>query len=252
MIIYKSKEEIEKMALSGRLVAEVISELKKNIQAGMSTFELDRIAEDLITRRHARPAFKGYKKGAFTYPCTLCTSINDQVVHGIPSKRKLKEGDLISIDVGVLLDGYYGDSAFTWGVGEVSDETGKLLRITEEALGLGIDQVVEGNHLSDIGHAIQAFVEPQGYSVVRDFVGHGIGANLHEEPQVPNFGPQGRGVKLKKGMVLAIEPMVNTGGCQVKILNDNWTVVTVDGSLSAHYEHTVAITEDGPRILSKL
>lgn len=252
MIVYKSREEIEKIAAASRLVAEVIQELKKNIQEGVTTLELDRIAEAFITRKKARPAFKGYKKGGLVYPCTLCTSINNEVVHGIPSRRKLKEGDLISIDVGCFNDGYYGDSAFTVGVGEVSDGAERLIRVTEEALYKGIEQVIEGNYLSDIGYAIQRFVEDHGYSVVRDFVGHGIGATLHEEPQVPNFGPPGKGVRLKKGMTLAVEPMVNTGGSAVKVLADNWTVITADGSLSAHYEHTVAITDEGPLILSKV
>ncbi len=250
MIIYKTSEEIEKMAVAGKLVAEVLEELKKNIREGITTLELDRIAEDLIIKSRARPAFKGYKKGGLVFPCTLCISLNNEVVHGIPSKRKLKKGELISIDVGVLKDGYYGDSAMTVGVGELAPEAEKLIKVCEEALYAGIDQAVEGNYLSDIGHAIQCLAENHGYSVVRDFVGHGIGTNLHEEPQVPNFGPSGRGVKLKRGMTLAIEPMVNVGGSSVKIRNDNWTVITSDGSLSAHFEHTVAITDEGPRILS--
>lgn len=252
MIIYKTEEEIEKMAAAGRLVAEVIQELKKNTREGITTLELDRIAEDLIIRRNARPAFKGYKKGGLVYPSTLCTSLNNEVVHGIPSKRKLKEGELISIDVGVIKEGYYGDSAFTMGVGELSPEAEKLVKVAEESLYVGIEQAVAGNYLSDIGHAIQSYVESYGFSVVREFVGHGIGTSLHEEPQVPNFGPPGRGVRLKRGMTLAIEPMVNIGGSAVRILDDDWTVMTVDGSLSAHFEHTVAITENRPRILSKL
>ncbi len=252
MIIYKSQEEIEKIATACRLVADVLEELKKNIREDITTKELDRIAEDLIIKGGAKPAFKGYKKGGLVFPSALCTSINSEVVHGIPSKRKLKKGDLISIDVGVLKDGYYGDSAFSAGVGQVNPEVEELIRIAEEALYLGIEQAVEGKYLSDIGHAIQSFVEDQGYSVVRDFVGHGIGANLHEEPQVPNFGPSGRGVRLREGMVLAIEPMVNVGDSAVTVKEDNWTAVTADGSLSAHCEHTVAINGIRPRILSEL
>lgn len=252
MIIYKTEEEIEKLAAAGRLVAEVIQELKKNIREGITTLELDKIAEDLILSRNARPAFKGYKKGGLVYPSTLCTSLNNEVVHGIPSKRKLKGGELISIDVGVIKEGYYGDSAFTMGVGELSPEAEKLVKVAEDSLYVGIEQAVAGNYLSDIGHAIQSYVESYGFSVVHEFVGHGIGTSLHEEPQVPNFGPPGRGVRLKRGMTLAIEPMVNIGGSAVRILDDNWTVITVDGSLSAHFEHTVAITENSPRILSKL
>lgn len=248
MIICKSPEEIKKMRRSNGIVAECLLKLKKEIKPGVKTIELDRIAEDFILKREAKPAFKGYKG----FPNTLCTSINKEVVHGIPSNRELNEGDIISIDMGVLKDGYYGDAAVTLGVGKISEQAKKLLELTEKALYLGIDKAKEGNHLSDISHTIQAFIENNSFSVVKAFVGHGIGTGLHEEPQIPNFGPPGHGPKLKEGMVLAIEPMVNAGGSSVNVLEDKWTVVTADGSLSAHFEHTIVITKNGSEILSQV
>ncbi len=249
MIILKTPEEIEIMAQASKLVAETLEALKKEIRPGITTEQLDRFAEEFIIARGGRPAFKGYRN----YPKTLCTSVNEQVVHGIPSKRPLKEGDIVGIDLGVIVDGFYGDAAITVAVGAVSPEAARLMKVTEEALYLGIEQAVVGNRLSDISHAIQRHVEAAGYSVVTDFVGHGIGRQLHEEPQVPNCGKPGQGPRLQSGMVLAIEPMVNMGGSAVRILDDQWTAVTKDGSLSAHFEHTIAIQPSGPaRILTKL
>ncbi|MBI4640896.1 MAG: type I methionyl aminopeptidase [Candidatus Tectomicrobia bacterium] len=247
MIILKSAEEIEKIRASCRLVAETLKELEAAIEPGITTLELDRLAESSIVKHGALPAFKGYRG----FPYTLCASINEEVVHGFPSKRKLKRGDIISLDLGVLYDGYYGDKAITVGVGGVSEEARRLLEVTRQSLYIGIQQIRVGGNLSDISHAIQSYAEGYGYSVVRDFVGHGIGAKLHEEPQIPNFGPPGKGPKLRPGMVLAIEPMVNVGGSEVKILEDNWTAVTKDQKLSAHFEHTVAVTSEGVDILSE-
>ncbi|MBI3327933.1 MAG: type I methionyl aminopeptidase [Nitrospinae bacterium] len=246
MIILKSKDEIEKMRSASRVVAEVLQELRKAVRPGMTTLELDAIAERGIRGRGAIPAFKGYRG----FPNTLCVSVNEQVVHGIPSKRRLKEGDLVGLDLGAIWEGYYGDAAVTVTVGRAAPEAEDLLTTTREALHAGINQARPGNHLSDISHAIQTYAEARGYSVVRAFVGHGIGTALHEEPQLPNFGPPSRGPRLKAGMVLAIEPMVNIGEAEVEILDDGWTVVTADGQLSAHFEHTIAITERGPEILS--
>lgn len=248
MIILKSKREIDKMRVSNRMVADILHELKAEMQPGITTRELDRLAEEKIRQRGAIPAFKGYRG----FPASICTSVNEEVVHGIPSKRVLKEGDLLSIDIGVLYDGYYGDSAITVGIGKIDAEAGKLLRVTEEALYAGIEQAQVGGFLSDISHAIQQYVEKHHYSVVKVFVGHGIGTSLHEEPQIPNFGPPGRGPKLREGMVLAIEPMVNIGGSDVEILEDKWTVVTADRTRSAHFEHTIALTEEGVEILTLL
>jgi len=249
MIILKTPGEIEVMAKASRVVAETLEVLKKAVRVGVTTDELDTLAEAEILARGAKPAFKGYRN----YPKTLCASVNEQVVHGIPSKRKLKEGDIIGLDLGAIVDGFYGDSAVTVMIGEVSDKTAKLVRVTEEALMIGIEQAVVGRRLSDISHAIQHHVEAAGYSVVTEFVGHGIGRQLHEEPQVPNYGRPGQGPRLQGGMVLAIEPMVNMGGSAVRVLDDRWTTVTADGSLSAHFEHTIAIQESGPaRILSQL
>ncbi|NJN68922.1 MAG: type I methionyl aminopeptidase [Nitrospira sp.] len=223
--------------------------VKKAVRPGISTEELDRIAEEEIRVRGALPAFKGYRN----YPKTLCASVNDQVVHGIPSQRKLKEGDIIGLDLGAIVGGFYGDSAVTLAVGAVPGTTEKLVQVTKEALYLGIQQAVVGNRLSDISHAVQEHVEASGFSVVTEFVGHGIGRHLHEEPQVPNYGKPGQGPRLQPGMVLAIEPMVNIGRSAVRVLDDRWTAVTVDGSLSAHFEHTIAIQPTGtPRILSQL
>jgi len=249
MIILKTPGEIEVMAKASRVVAETLEVLKKAVRVGVTTDELDALAEAEILARGAKPAFKGYRN----YPKTLCASVNEQVVHGIPSKRKLKEGDIIGLDLGAIVDGFYGDSAVTVMIGEVSDKTAKLVRVTEKALMIGIEQAVVGRRLSDISHAIQHHVETAGYSVVTEFVGHGIGRQLHEEPQVPNYGRPGQGPRLQGGMVLAIEPMVNMGGSAVQVLDDRWTAVTADGSLSAHFEHTIAIQASGPaRILSQL
>lgn len=249
MIILKTPEEIEVMAQASKLVAETLEALKKEVRPGVTTEQLDRFAEEFIVARGGRPAFKGYRN----YPKTLCASVNEQVVHGIPSKRPLKEGDIVGLDLGAIVGGFYGDAAMTLAVGTVSPEAARLIKVTEEALYLGIEQAVVGNRLSDVSHAIQRHVEAAGYSVVTDFVGHGIGRQLHEEPQVPNYGKPGQGPRLQYGMVLAIEPMVNIGGSAVRILEDQWTAVTKDGSLSAHFEHTIAIQPSGPaRILTKL
>lgn len=248
-IVYKSKAEIEKIRASSRLVAETLQRLSEAIQPGRTTIELDRLAESCVTKHGAVPAFKGYRG----FPASVCVSINEEVVHGIPSSsRRLEEGDIVSLDFGVLKDGYYGDGALTVPVGEVSDEAQRLLRIARESLYIGIAQAKEGAHLGDISHAIQQHAEGAGYFVVRAFVGHGIGAHLHEAPQVPNFGPPGQGPTLRPGMVLAIEPMVNAGTHDVRTLDDQWTVVTADRSLSAHFEHTVAITNNGTEILTQM
>ncbi|HEX7538933.1 MAG TPA: type I methionyl aminopeptidase [Syntrophales bacterium] len=248
MIILKSLPEIEKMRKSNAIVAAILEELRKKIRPGVKTIELDRLSEDLALKKGARPAFKGYRG----YPYSLCTSVNSEVVHGMPSERELKEGDIVSLDFGILNDGYYGDAAVTVPVGEITSGARKLLKITEEALYRGIAEVKAGNRIGDISAAIQGHVEAAGYSVVRDLVGHGIGKSLHEDPQVPNYGSGGRGIELKPGMVFAIEPMVNEGTYRVEILRDGWTVVTADGKLSAHFEHSVAITENGPVILSRI
>jgi methionyl aminopeptidase len=248
MIILKSKSEIEKMAIACRIVAEALHELVRVVRPGLATFELDALAERSIRARGGVPAFKGYRG----FPNTLCVSINEQVVHGIPSKRRLKAGDIVGLDLGAKWEGYYGDAAVTVPVGQIPPETAGLIVTAREALSIGINEVRPGKHLSDISHAIQRYAEIRGYSVVRAFVGHGIGTALHEEPQVPNFGPPGRGPRLRAGMILAIEPMVNIGDADVEILDDGWTVVTADGQLSAHFEHTVAITAEGPQILTAL
>ena len=248
-IVYKSKAEIEKIRASSRLVAETLQRLSEAIRPGRTTIELDRLAESCVTKHGAVPAFKGYRG----FPASVCVSINEEVVHGIPSSsRRLEEGDIVSLDFGVLKDGYYGDAALTVPVGDVSDEAQRLLRIARESLYNGIDQAKEGAHLGDISHAIQKHAEGAGYFVVRAFVGHGIGAHLHEAPQVPNFGPPGQGPTLRPGMVLAIEPMVNAGTHDVRTLDDKWTVVTADRSLSAHFEHTIAITNNGTEILTQM
>ena len=245
MIILKTPDEIVVMAKASRVVAEALAVLKSTVKPGITTDELDRLAESEIRRRGATPAFKGYRN----YPKTLCASVNEQVVHGIPSKRVLKEGDIIGLDLGAIVGGFYGDSAVTVGVGRIDEKTATLVRITEESLALAIEQARVGNRLSDISHAVQRHVEAAGYSVVTEFVGHGIGRQLHEEPQVPNYGKPGQGPRLQAGMVLAIEPMVNMGGSAVRVLDDRWTAVTVDGSLSAHFEHTIAIQPDGPALV---
>jgi methionyl aminopeptidase len=249
MIILKTPEEIEIIARASKLVAETLAALKREVRPGITTEALDRLAEEFIRARGGVPAFKGYR----SYPKTLCASVNEQVVHGIPSKRALKEGDIVGLDLGAIVDGFYGDAAVTVAVGEIPPRVAELLRVTEEALYKGIAQAVVGNRLSDIGHAVQAHAEASGFTVVTDFVGHGIGRQLHEDPQVPNYGKPGQGPRLQAGMVLAIEPMINMGGSAVRVLDDQWTAVTQDGSWSAHFEHTIAIQPDGPpRILTKL
>ncbi|MCL4245775.1 MAG: type I methionyl aminopeptidase [Candidatus Dadabacteria bacterium] len=252
MIYLKNKEEIQKMRSAAQVVVEALRKMRENVVPGVSTWDLDRMAEDLAVSKGAKPAFKGYS----SYPASVCFAVNSEVVHGIPSKKNvLKEGDIVGLDFGVILDGFYGDSAITVPVGSISSEAEKLLKVTEESLMRGIKEARPGNRLYDISAAIQNYVEEEGFSVVRSFVGHGIGKKLHEDPQVPNFVPEngnnGRGLKLKPGMVMAIEPMVNVGRPDVKILNDGWTAVTVDGTLSAHFEHTVAVTENGPLVLTQ-
>ena len=249
MIILRSRAEIEKVKAACLIVAEILNRLLEHIRPGISTWELDAISEELAAKKHAKPAFKGYHG----YPSSLCTSVNEEVVHGMPSKRRrLKDGDIISLDFGVVFDGYYGDAALTVPVGNVSEEAKRLCTVTEESLYEGISQAIAGNRLSDISHAIQEYVEKRGFSVVREFVGHGIGQHLHESPQIPNYGPPGKGVRLKPGMVLAVEPMINAGGPDVEVLEDRWTAVTRDGKVSAHFEHTIAISEEGPQILTQL
>jgi methionyl aminopeptidase len=228
------------------MVRGLLEELRERAQPGVSTWDLEKYIERRIAQLGARPAFKGYRG----YPCCLCTSVNSEVIHGIPSQRYLKRGDILSLDMGVVVDGYYGDSAITVPVGEISESTQRLLRVTQEALQLAIEQARLGNRLGDVCASVQRHVEENGYSVVREFVGHGIGRELHEEPQIPNFGQPGHGPVLKQGMVLAIEPMVNAGGPEVRVLADNWTAVTADGTLSAHFEHMVAVTRNGPDILT--
>jgi methionyl aminopeptidase len=237
------------MRRAGSVVAQILLEISDLVKPGATTADLDLFAQTRTKELGAKPAFKGYHG----FPATLCVSVNEEVVHGIPSKKRvLKDGDIVGIDFGVVLDGWFGDSARTFPVGKVSHEAEKLLEITEKSLYLGIEQARPGNHLFDIGYAVQNFVESHGYSVVREFVGHGIGKSLHEDPQVPNFGIRGKGMLLKPGMVLAIEPMINAGKPEVRVLSDGWTAVTVDKALSAHFEHTVAITEQGPEILTRV
>ncbi len=246
MITLKSDQEIELMREAGRIVALTHKILARAVVPGITTAELDVIAEKNIRAHGGEPAFKGYNG----FPASICTSINEQVVHGIPSLRKLEEGEIISIDVGVCYRGYYGDAAVTLPVGKISDQAARLIEVTRDSLYKGIEFARTGNRLSDISHAVQTFAESQGYHVVRNYVGHGIGSSMHEEPEIPNFGRPGRGPKLEKGMVLAIEPMINIGTWQVETLEDNWTVVTQDASFSAHFEHTVAIREEGAEILT--
>jgi methionyl aminopeptidase len=246
VILLKNKEDLNRLHKANLVVAETLQELKKHIKPGISTAEINSIAEDFIRKRKGAPAFKGYHG----FPAALCISINEEVVHGIPGPRKLKKGDIVSLDIGVLLDGYYGDAAMTVGIGSISPVAQKLIKITEESLYVGIERIRAGNRLSDVSVAIQNHVESNGFSVVRDFVGHGIGRKLHEDPQIPNFySPSAYNPRLKEGMVLALEPMVNQGTCKVKILDDGWTAVTKDGKLSAHFEHSIAITSEGPWIL---
>jgi len=248
LTVLKSQDEIKRMADSCRIVAEVLEGVKEHVATGVTTKELDDYVESFILSKSAKPAFKGYRG----YPASVCTSVNEEVVHGIPSSRKLKDGDIICLDIGVLFRGFFGDSAVTLPVGNISAEAQKLISITEQSLQAGIEKASVGNRLFDISSAVQQCVETSGFSVVRNFVGHGIGRNLHEDPQVPNFGKAGEGPRLVEGMTLAIEPMVNAGGWEVTVLDDGWTAVTRDRSLSAHFEHTVAITKNGYNVLTKL
>jgi methionyl aminopeptidase len=248
VIACRSQRELERLRAANLLVAQILEVLKDLVVPGITTAKLDEVAERAVRDAGAVPAFKGYHG----YPATICASVNEQVVHGIPSERALVNGDIISIDLGVLLEGYYGDAAVTVPVGRVSSEAAVLLKVTEQSLWKGIEKVTVGSRVSDISHAVQQHVEAHGFSVVREFVGHGVGTALHEEPQIPNYGDPGRGPRLAEGMVLAIEPMVNIGKPAVRVLNDGWTAVTRDGSLSAHFEHTVAVSASGPMVLSAL
>lgn len=248
MIILKSRSEIDRMKIPCKIVAEVLLMLKSAARPGVSTLTLNQLAENEAVKRGAKPAFKGYNG----YPYALCCSLNDRVVHGMPDSSKLVDGDILSVDFGVVYGGYYGDAAVTLPIGEVSETAKRLLSVTEESLYAAISEARPGNRLSDISHAVQSYVESRGFSVVREFVGHGIGKNLHESPQIPNYGFPGRGVKLKAGMVLAIEPMINEKGPEVRVLSDGWTAVTCDGGLSAHFEHTVAVTDNGHEILTRI
>ncbi len=246
MIQYKSSREIEKIRKAGRVVAEVLDLISENVRPGVTTRKLDLLAADFLKKRKARPAFLGYQG----FPANICVSVNDEVVHGIPGNRELEEGEIVSVDVGAIVDGFFGDSARTFAVGEIDEEARRLLSVTEQALRRGIEICRSGNRLGDLSSAIQSYVEAEGFSVVRDLVGHGIGRKMHEEPQVPNFGQAGEGLELKEGLVIAIEPMINAGDYSVRVLPDGWTIVTSDGSLSAHFEHTVAVTANGPEILT--
>jgi methionyl aminopeptidase len=248
MVILKSPKEIEKIRKSNRIVAWVLKILESEVRPGINTLYLNNLSEKLTAERNAVPAFKGYRG----YPFALCASVNHVVVHGFPNQTPLQEGDIVSLDFGILFDGYYGDAALTVAVGTLSESAGKLMRITRESLYKGIEKALPGGRVSDISHAVQSHVEGNGFSVVRNFVGHGIGSKLHEDPQIPNFGKPGTGVRLKAGMTLAIEPMVNEKEYEVEILEDGWTAVTKDRSLSAHFEHTIAITDNGPVVLSQL
>ena len=248
MIIGKSQKEIDKMRAAGQLVGRVLQELRAMVAPGITTLEVDRAAEKMIRDAGAEPTFKGYNG----FPFSICASVNEQVVHGFPSQYELKQGDIFSIDVGATLEGFVGDTATTVAVGTVSEDCLRLMRITEECLELAIGACRAGNHLGDIGFAVQSHAEAQGYSIVRDYVGHGIGRQMHEDPQIPNYGKPGKGPKIKSGYVFALEPMVNMGSLHTKTLKDGWTVVTVDGQPSAHFEHTVAITEEGPEVLTRV
>ena len=248
MIILKSSEEIKRIAQSCDIVARTLNAVKSIVKPGITTAEIESFADAYIRAKNAVPAFKGYRG----YPASICTSVNNEVIHGIPSDRVLKEGDILGVDLGVYKDGFYGDAAYTFPVGKIRPEVERLLKVTEESLYIGIENAREGKRVSDISYSIQRHVESNGFSVVRAFVGHGVGSELHEEPQVPNFGLPGRGPRLRSGMTLAIEPMVNEGGYEVLILDDGWTAVTTDGKLSAHFEHTVLVTLNEPRILTKI
>lgn len=246
MVILRTPAEIEQMRRAGSLVGQVLERLREHVAPGVSTRELDAIAENMIRSRGGVPSFKGYRG----YPASICASVNNEIIHGIPGDRMLVDGDIISIDCGAMLGGYHGDAAMTFPVGDVSAEAEKLMTVTREALNAGIAMARPKMRLGDVGNAIQRYVEANGFSVVRDFVGHGIGRHMHEDPQIPNFGPAGMGMRLRTGMVLAIEPMVNAGVHEVVVMDDGWTACTRDGSLSAHFEHTVAITDDGPEVLT--
>ena len=248
MVHIKSQQDIEKIRKASQIVASTLQVLSGHVEAGITTLELDSIAESEIRKAGARPAFKGYRG----FPRTLCVSVNEEIVHGIPSKRKLKDGDIVSLDLGAIWDGFYGDAARTFAVGTITNQAAQLIEVTSKSLKIAIDQAREGNRIGDIGFAVQQFVESHGYSVVREFVGHGIGRNLHEDPQIPNYGKPGQGPRIKAGMVFAIEPMVCQGGPEVEILQDNWTAITRDRSLAAHFEHSLAITEKGPVVLSEV
>jgi methionyl aminopeptidase len=248
MILLKSLQEIARMEVANRIVAEILEGVKEKVQPGIETRELDELAEDMCRQRRVKPAFKGYRG----YPRSICVSVNEEVVHGIPGPRRLKAGDVVSLDFGVKYEGFYGDAAITVGVGDVGEKARALIAATEESLHAGIAQVKVGQRLSDISHAVQTVVEGAGFGVIREFVGHGIGRSLHEDPQIPNFGPPGRGPALQAGMTFAIEPMTSMGSWQVRILQDGWTAITQDGSCAAHFEHSVALTENGVLILSRL
>ena len=248
MILLKSLQEIAKMEVANRIVAEILEGVKEKVQPGIETRELDELAEEMCRQRRVKPAFKGYRG----YPRSICVSVNEEVVHGIPGPRCLKAGDLVSLDFGVKYEGFYGDAAITVGVGDVGEKARALIAVTEESLYAGIAKVKAGQRLSDISHAVQTVVEGAGFGVIREFVGHGIGRSLHEDPQIPNFGPPDRGPTLQVGMTFAIEPMTSMGSWQVRILQDGWTAVTQDGSCAAHFEHSVALTENGVLILSRL
>jgi methionyl aminopeptidase len=251
VILIKSKKEIEYIRESCRIVAETLQLLKSNVRLGITTLELDKIAEDYIRSNNAIPAFKGYSQGgAPGFPGSVCSSVDDEVVHGIPSTRVLKDGEIVSLDIGVLKDGYFGDAALTVAVGNISDEKKKLMEVTERSLQLGIEQAIAGNKVHDISNAVQVYVEANGFSIVRDLCGHGVGKFLHEDPSIPNFGRKGTGAKLKNGMTLAIEPMVNAGKYDVITAKDGWTIITADGSTSAHFEHTILINNNLPEILT--
>jgi methionyl aminopeptidase len=247
MIIRKSAREIEQMERAGRVVVDTLDLLRESVRPGVTTQELDELADEFIRSQGGIPTFKGYRG----YPASICTSPNSMVVHGIPGPYRLRDGDILSVDVGTTLGGFVGDSAYTFAVGEISDEAQRLLEACQAALAAGIEQARPGNHLSDIGHAVQTTTEEAGFSVVRSLVGHGVGRKMHEDPQIPNFGEPGRGPLLQPGMTLAIEPMINAGGPEVYLHDDEWSISTEDGSLSAHFEHTVAVTDEGPRVLTR-
>jgi methionyl aminopeptidase len=249
MIVRKSAQELEQMAAAGAIVADTLTLLAENVRPGATTAELDRLADEFIRSRGGVPTFKGYR-GPYPYPASICTSPNEVIVHGIPSEYALADGDILSVDVGVTLDGFVADSAYTFPVGEIDPEAERLLEVCNAALHAGIEQVRAGGKLTDISHAVQRVTEDAGFSVVRSLVGHGVGRDMHEDPQIPNYGPPGRGPTLAPGMTLAIEPMITAGGHEVVVRPDKWTIATADGSLSAHFEHTVAVTEEGPRILT--